>query len=503
MSSVNQFSELPVLRSLSWDVVRDPIYDYIDYNRELEARIIDTPVFQRLRRIKQLQLSYLVYPGAEHSRFQHSLGVMYLAGLFSLRITVHLLKEEGKEIDGYKPDVLIEATRIAGLLHDIGHGPFSHAFEDVILSGNPSLSSKGLSDHEKISLHLIEYTEVSKIIRGGEKLGLDSIYDVVKELLSDKEPSNPILRLYRKIVKAWVYPADIMDFLMRDSYYAGTREYGSIDYQRLIRGSYPVKTSESYEHIALDSKSLGALRSYLNNRVQMYENVYFHPVTRAFNRLLTNVLREVDEHLGLTEAVEALAEGHVDKYITLTDEYVYAKLIEMMNSSELREELRSKIKMLVYRKNPWKRIGIDHKIPLIALSGRLDPAILAFRYMDKWVRDLEEHVRDTLRAKIPSIPVEDIWVDSNTLHPAPLSSLVEPHVFYVAYVRSGELVDYKPHSILSFMVNEGIIPKIIVRAYAPRSIVKNKELYRDVSRIVDKAIDEFFNISAIAGGITL
>jgi len=504
MSLTSYLVELPILGKLTWDAMRDPIYDYIDYNKDIEAKIIDTPVFQRLRRIKQLQLSYLVYPGAEHTRFQHSIGVMYLAGVFSSHITTQLVRKlGGHDIDGYKADVLVESSRIAGLLHDLGHGPFSHAFEEIILS-NKSLRTKGLDDHEKLGLLLIEYTEISKILQDAEEKGLDNISDVLRKLLAVEEPKEPILRLYRKIVKAWVYPADIMDFLMRDSYYTGTREYGSIDYQRLIRGSYPAETGSVYEHIALDTKCLGALRSYLNNRTQMYENVYFHPVTRAFNRLLSEVLREVDEYLGLTEAVERLSEGDPSAYIKLSDEYVYAKLLDLKDQRDLSSDLREKIKMLLYRKNPWKRIGADHKIPLIALGGRLDPAILAFRYMKKWVKDLEQHVRSKISAKLGNrVNEEDIWVDSNTLHPAPLSSLVEPHVFYVAHMRGGEIVDVKPYSIISFMVNEGIIPRIIVRAYASRTAIRDKELFRELGRIVDEAINEFFNISTLAGGITL
>ncbi len=496
-------TELSFLRKFTWDAIRDPVYDYIDYNKEVEVKIIDSKPLQRLRRIKQLQLSYLVYPGAEHSRFQHSLGVMHLAGIFSTHIVSLIMRYYEKALEGYEPDTLIEAVRIAGLLHDVGHGPFSHAFEETILSSS-ELKKKGLGDHERLGLLLIEYTSISKYLKKAEEYGLSHLYEVVKKILEMKEPEEPILRLIRKIVKAWIYPADIMDFLLRDSYYTGTREYGSIDYQRLIRNSYPIENNGVLENIALDSKSLGALRSYLNNRTQMYENVYFHPVSRAFNRLLGIVLRETDEYIGLTEAVEKLGEGNPQAYLKLTDEYIVSKLADLLDRKDIPDELKVNISNLIYRRNPWKRIGSDHKIPLVALGGRIDPAILAFRYMGEWVKDLEEHVRDRVKAKFNGrIEPEDLWIDSNTLHPAPLSSLVEPHLFYIAYVRGGELVDAKPFNIIFFMVNEGIVPKVIVRAYVKRDIVKEKALYRDLSTVVDNAIDEFFNISTLAGGITL
>ncbi len=496
-------TEISFLGKFTWDAIRDPVYDYIDYNKEIEVKIIDSKPLQRLRRIKQLQLSYLVYPGAEHSRFQHSLGVMHLAGIFSTHIISLALRYHEKSLEGYEPDTLVEAVRVAGLLHDIGHGPFSHAFEETILS-NSELKKKNLGDHERLGLLLIEYTDISKVLEKAEEYGLSHLYEIVKKILDMKEPEEPILKLIRKIVKAWIYPADIMDFLLRDSYYTGTREYGSIDYQRLIRNSYPIEDNGILENIALDSKSLGALRSYLNNRTQMYENVYFHPVSRAFNRLLGIVLHGADEYIGITEAVERLGEGDPSAYLKLTDEYVIAKLVDLLDKHDVPTDLKNNITNLVYRQNPWKRIGSDHKVPLVALGGRIDPAIIAFKYMDKWVKDLEEHVRDKVKSRFNGkIDPEDLWVDSNTLHPAPLSSLVEPHLFYIAYVRGGELVDTKPFNIIFFMVNEGIVPKVIVRAYVKRDVVKDRELYKDLSIVVDSAIDEFFNISTLAGGITL
>ena len=496
-------SEISFLGKFTWDAIRDPVYDYIDYNKEVEVKIIDSEPLQRLRRIKQLQLSYLVYPGAEHSRFQHSLGVMHLAGIFSTHIVSLVLKYHEKALKDYEPDTLVEAVRIAGLLHDVGHGPFSHAFEETILSNN-ELRTRGLSDHERLGLLIIEYTNISKTLMKAEEYGLPHLYEIVKKILDIREPQEPILRLVRKIVKAWIYPADVMDFLLRDSYYTGTREYGSIDYQRLIRNSYPIESIESLENIALDSKSLGALRSYLNNRTQMYENVYFHPVARAFNKLLGIVLQGVDEYIGLTEAVEKLGEGDPRAYLKLTDEYILSKLVDLIDRPDIQGELKAYINNLIYRRNPWKRIGGDHKIPLVAMDGRIDPAIIVFKYMNKWVKDLEEHVRDKIKSKFNGrVEPEDIWIDSNTLHPAPLSSLVEPHLFYIAYVKGGELVETKPFNIIFFMVNEGIVPKIIVRAYAKREIVKDKELYKDLSTVIDSAIDEFFDISTLAGGITL
>jgi len=115
---------------MSWSFIRDPIYNYIDYNKEVEKKVIDSRAVQRLRWLRQLQLAHLVYPGADHSRFQHSLGVMHLSGLFSSHLASEL-KRYGL-LNDYSVDYLVEIARLSGLLHDVGHGPFSHAFEEAI-----------------------------------------------------------------------------------------------------------------------------------------------------------------------------------------------------------------------------------------------------------------------------------------------------------------------------------------------------------------------------------
>jgi len=346
MMCTSVFSE-----KLTWDLIRDPIYDYIPYNKEVEAEVIDTLVFQRLRRIRQLQMAYYVYPGADHTRFQHSIGVMHVAGLFAQQLIKGLLRSFGEEgLKGYKAESLIEASRLAGLLHDLGHGPFGHAFEEAILSSN-ELSQKKLSDHERLGLLLVKYTEVEKIIKEAENLGLDNLYELVENILAEETPSCPLLQLFRKTVKAWLYPADILDFLMRDAYYAGTREYGSIDYLRLINHSHPYPEEDKYNNIVIETKALGALRSYLYSRMSMYEYVYFHPVVTAFNRVLVEAMREADNYLGLTEAVEKLGEGEASDYISLDDWHIIIGFEKLLNEykktilhKEVKEEAQPEVK---------------------------------------------------------------------------------------------------------------------------------------------------------------
>ena len=490
------------MKGVTWDAIRDPIYDYIEYNKEVEARVLDTRVMQRLRRIRQLQLSHLVYPGADHTRFQHSLGVMHLAGLFASHLVseiIRLLGEEG--LGGHDPGSLVEAARIAGLLHDVGHGPFSHAFEEALLAGNSGLASKGVGDHESIGLRLVEGTEVSGILGEAEdQYELPGLREHVEVLLGPDEPSDPVLRAVRKTVKAWLYPSDIMDFLMRDSYYTGTREYGMIDYVRLIRNTRPYPEEGRQDKLLLERKALGALRSYLYSRTSMYEHVYFHPVSMAFTRLLIDILRAVDEHLGLTEAVEKLAEGDAEPYLRLDDWWVTVKLSEL--SGKLEGELAEKISMLLGRRNPWKRVGRDYKIPLAARGEGSEPLILALRYHSKWVRDLEEELRRRAEGIIGEAS-QEIWIASSTLYPAPLSSLVEPRPLIEAKFVRDELVEASELNIYEFMVREGLVPSIILRAYAPRRALKDRETISRLGKLFHDTVDSFFSLRSYAGGITL
>jgi len=502
MATLSSWMYVPGLRGVTWDAIRDPIYDYIEYNKEVEAGVLDTRVVQRLRRIRQLQLSHLVYPGADHTRFQHSLGVMHLAGMFSSHLVseiTRLLGEEG--LRGHDPGSLVEAARIAGLLHDVGHGPFSHAFEDAVLSGSRELAAKGVGNHEDIGLRLVEYTGLSDVIRGAEEqYGLPGLAEYVSTILGEAEPSDPVLRAVRKTVKAWLYPSDIMDFLMRDSYYTGTREYGVIDYVRLIRNTRPYPEEGRQDKLLLERKALGALRSYLYSRTSMYEHVYFHPVSMAFTRLLVEVLRAADEHLGLTEAVEKLGEGDPDEYLRLDDWWVTVKLGEL--ASQASGELSDKIRMLLERRNPWKRIGRDYKIPLVSRGEGSEPLILALRYHSKWVRDLEEELRRRA-LEIMGDDAEDIWIASSTLYPAPLSSLVEPRPLIEAKFIRDELVEASELNIYEFMVREGIVPSIIVRAYAPRRALKDRAILSRLGSLFHETVSSFFSLGSYAGGITL
>ncbi len=235
---------------------RDPIHGFIVVN-EYELEIISSPVYQRLRNIKQLSLGHYVYHGSEHSRFGHTLGAMHLAGLAFDSMEKNT-KKLGETFTATNNDR--QALRIAALLHDIGHTPFSHSLESL-------LDEK----HESYSTALVEH-HFSKIIK---KAGIDP--QVISNLiLGDPYPEKS----YLSNIISGQLDVDRLDYLLRDSYYTGV-SYGKFDLHRIIdqlatvNGKFVVLQG-GYESV----------EQMIFARYQMYQQVYFHKTKRAFELML-------------------------------------------------------------------------------------------------------------------------------------------------------------------------------------------------------------------------
>ncbi len=274
----------------------DPIHDFIRIY-ESELKVIDTPIFQRLRRIRQLAGAHLVYPSAQHSRFEHSLGVMHLAGQAAL-----VLKDKGFLDSGD-----VANLRLAGLLHDIGHGPFSHLFEEV-------LERKKKTSHEEIGKKLILKTEIGDSLT---KYGFD------KKFLSELAFGNSKYPFMNEIISGGL-SADIMDYLPRDGYFTGA-EHAKIDFKRIIQ-SLDVHEKK----LSLDRSALYSFESMMISRYQMFKAVYFHKTVRSAEVMLLESMSLADNELGFTSY-------NLDKYIQLTDEFVISKLVSLIpKTSELK-----------------------------------------------------------------------------------------------------------------------------------------------------------------------
>ena len=271
------------------DIV-DPIHDFIRvYDHEL--KIIDTPIFQRLRRIRQLSGAHLTYPAAQHTRFEHSLGVMHIASQAG-----HALNEKGilKSYD-------IEVLRLAGLLHDIGHGPFSHIFEEII-------QQKKFS-HEGFGKEIILKSEIGDSL---SKNGYDKNF-ITKVAFGDSK-----LQYMNEIISG-ALSADMMDYLLRDGYFTGA-EHAQIDHKRITQSLDVYK-----KKLALERSALYSFESMMHSRYQMFKAVYFHKTVRAAEVMLLEALRLSDDEFGFTSF-------NINEYVKLTDEYVLTQLVSSKSS---------------------------------------------------------------------------------------------------------------------------------------------------------------------------
>jgi HD superfamily phosphohydrolase len=280
--------------------ITDPIHKHIRFTKA-EHDILDNQMFQRLRRIRQLAGAHLIYPSAQHSRFEHSLGTMHIAGYAGETLLSKGYLESEEEI---------QELRLAALLHDIGHGPFSHLFEEV-------LNEKNRKNHEDIGKEIILKSEISDII---------SRYGHDPSTISNLSCGQSKIKFLNEII-AGSLSADIMDYLPRDGMFTGT-EYGNIDYHRLVT-SFRVVTKN---HLALDRSALYSFESMLISRYEMFKAVYFHKTVRSAEVMLLHSMLLADDQLNLTDI-------SLEKFLELTDENVLERIISLKHQNEIASKL--------------------------------------------------------------------------------------------------------------------------------------------------------------------
>ncbi len=319
----------------------DPIHDFIRvYDHELS--IIDNPIFQRLRRIRQLSGAHLTYPAAQHTRFEHSLGVMHIASQAG-----HALHEKGilKSDD-------IETLRLSGLLHDIGHGPFSHLFEEII-------QEKKIS-HEYFGKEIILKSEIGDSL---SKNGFD------KKLITKIAFGDSKFQYMNEIVSG-ALSADMMDYLLRDGYFTGA-EHARIDHKRITQSLDVHK-----KKLALERSALYSFESMMHSRYQMFKAVYFHKTVRAAEVMLLEALRLSDDEFGFTNL-------NVNEFVNLTDEYVLSTLISSKSSKlkrarqlaedyQNRKLLKCVFERILTGKANLKKIRTDELRTSISKKSKID-----------------------------------------------------------------------------------------------------------------------------------
>lgn len=237
-------------------IINDPVFGFINIPKGLLYDIVTHPILQRLTRIKQLGLSSIVYPGAQHTRFQHSLGAFYL-----MSEAINTLRQKGNFIF----DSEAEAVQAAILMHDIGHGPFSHVLEHTLV--------KGIS-HEEISLMLME--RINNEMKGQLNLAI--------QIFKDEYPKKFLHQLISSQLDM-----DRLDYLRRDSFYTGVTE-GNIGSARIIK-----MLNVKDDHLVVDSKGIYSIENYLMARRLMYWQVYLHKTSVAAEKMLISALLRAKE----------------------------------------------------------------------------------------------------------------------------------------------------------------------------------------------------------------
>ena len=389
----------------------DPIHDFVRVNSN-ELKIIDTPIFQRLRRIRQLSGAHLIYPGAQHTRFEHSLGVMHIASMAG-----HALNEKGIVSSDN-----IQNLRFAGLLHDIGHGPFSHLFEELL--------QKRKMSHEDMGRDIILKTQIGDLI---------SANGFNKKFITELAFGDSKFQFMNEIISG-ALSADIMDYLLRDGYFTGA-EHAKIDHNRLTYSLDVYKNK-----LALEKSALVNFETMMISRYQMFKAVYFHKTVRAGEVMLLESMYLAEEELGLSSI-------SLDEYLKLTDEVILSKLLSL-------PERNSKLRIA-------KKIATDY-LNRNLFKSVFEVSITGNAITKKRMQSIREEV-----SKKSKVDINEIFVDSSNTPSIPLSPSKKESKSIIILERDGVKTTAKEMPISDIRlvsVMSGFMK--ILRVYTP---VKNRK----------------------------
>lgn len=423
-------------------LIADPIHRYIQFTvpqhkgEVTEKEIIDSPWVQRLRYIYQLQSARWVYPSAEHSRFQHSLGAMHLAGEFAKHLYPSLKRVLGKECPS--APFIEEYMRITGLLHDVGHGPFGHFFDDNFLVDFEIT-------HEDIGQVIIrEHLGglISQLRRSpsgpfapGEELKPEDIAFPIKKNSKDDQQKPKWARLLQPLTSG-IFTFDNLDYVSRDSYMCGVA-VGPIDRERLIHYTF-----FSPKGLTLHKAGNSALTMFLNARLYLYTNVYYHRTTRAIDLHLREIFPQTMKRIFPGNPLE-----HMDEYLRLTD-WSLLEEVSRWRPDEGDQTLAQEWRRILHRDIKWK-MAYDRTLSLNEL-----------RYGVALIQDTDWEKR--IRSALPKAARDVVFrVDMAIQDPRPENPfsmgkkqiyIFDPSTEEINNETLSELFEFIPSTVVQFRV---------------------------------------------------
>ena len=423
-------------------LLADPIHHYIQFTVPLrkgevtEKQIIDSPWVQRLRYIYQLQSARWVYPTAEHSRFQHSLGAMHLAGEFAKHLYPSLSQVLGDECPSAP---LIESyMRITGLLHDVGHGPFGHFFDDNFLADfkitHEDIGQAIIQDHLGGLIRQIRRSP-SGPFAPGEELKPEEIAFPIKKNGKEDHKKPKWVRLLQPLTSG-IFTFDNLDYVSRDSYMCGVA-VGPIDRARLMHYTF-----FSPKGLTLHKAGNAALTMFLNTRLYLYTNVYYHRTTRGIDLHLREIFPETMQLVFRGNPLE-----HMEDYLRLTDWSLLEEVSRWRRAKE-HAALAREWGRIIDRDIKWK-MAYDRTLSLNEVG-----------YGMALMRDADWERR--IRAALPASAADLVFrVDTATQDPRPENPLsmgkkqihiYDPSSGEITKESLSELFEFIPSKVVQYRV---------------------------------------------------
>jgi HD superfamily phosphohydrolase len=365
-----------------------------------EQDLIDSAWMQRLRRVPQLQSARWVFPAAEHSRFQHSLGAMHLAGRFAQQLHASLKAEFS---DAPSAPLFEELLRVAGLLHDVGHGPFGHFFDDNFLADFDLT-------HEKVGQRIIR-EELGELIRGlgrspsgpfesGERIDPEWICYLMGKSYTFPTAEHPRWLAHLKPLLSGIYTADNMDYVLRDSYMCGVA-VGPIDIERIMYYSF-----FSERGLTLDRGGIQAFIMFLNARFYLYTNVYYHRTTRGIDLHLKDIFRDTMRLIFPHDLNKEL-----QPYLNVTEWTLLEEVARWEHAEDgERRDLGREWRQILDRRLKWR---MSHEVILDLFEPRRGQSFMK-------VEEVEQRVKDLLPPGLRNFPFK---IDMAQQDPRPLNPI--------------------------------------------------------------------------------